>query len=82
MGIPDPGRSNRGKQNSVLLIRSEYLQRRFPLLVGPTAIDPLELQPILMQSHFDEIQHFGPRGEDDAKRFSPVLLRKVKISER
>ena len=58
--IPDSSRSNRGEQDVVLMIGSECLQRRFPLLVRPTAIDPYKLEAIYVESHFDKIQHFGP----------------------
>ena len=55
MEIPDSSRSNRGEQNVILMIRSECLQRRFPLLVRPTTIDPDKLEAICVESHFDKI---------------------------
>ena len=61
------------------MIRPECLQRRFPLLVRPTTIDPYKLEAVHVESHFDKIQHFGPRGEDDARRFSQVSPEKVKV---
>ena len=66
MEIPDSSRSNRGEQNVVLMIRPECLQRRFPLLVRPTTIDPHKLEAVYVKSHFNKIQHFSPRGKDDA----------------
>ena len=58
--IPDSSRSNRGEQNVVLMIRPECLQRRFPLLVRPTAIDPYKLEAVEVESHLDKIEHLGP----------------------
>lgn len=58
--IPDSSRSNRCEQNIILMIRSECLQRLFPLLVRSTTIDPYKVKAVHTESHFDKIQQFGP----------------------